>query len=116
MGGFVAITSAAFYGDYFDNIIVVAGSAGSPHSQQPSEEVQQELMNPNLTEAGLLNLTFPLQFPIGMCSVWLWWLPASYFLSVVVRNANPLNNLKLSVLQLLKQHATPSLRRISSAL
>lgn len=65
LGGFVSITSAAFYGTYFDNIIVVSGSAGSPNSPQPSNMVQQQATDPRTTEVSLLNLTFPLQFPSG---------------------------------------------------
>lgn len=66
MGGFISLTSAALYGDYYGSVIVVGGAAGGPYSKQPSSEVYQKLKDPYLTPAGLLNLSFPLQFPSGV--------------------------------------------------
>lgn len=65
MGGFVAVAVAAQYGDAFNSFIVVAGSAGGPHSEMPTPAVQNELLNPAITALQLRNLSFPLDKPQG---------------------------------------------------
>lgn len=65
MGSFIATASAAFYGDIYDNVIIIAGSAGSPNSEPPTDQAQAVLVGGGASPLLTLNTSFPLQYPAG---------------------------------------------------
>ena len=67
MGGFITLNSAAFYGDAYDNFVMLVTSAGSPNSPPPTDQAQEVLVGSNSTPLQTLNTSFPLRYPQGAC-------------------------------------------------
>ena len=67
MGGFITLNSAAFYGDAYDNFVMLVTSAGSPNSPPPTDQAQEVLVGSNSTPLQSLNTSFPLRYPQGAC-------------------------------------------------
>lgn len=65
MGGFIATASAALHGQAYNKVIIVAGSAGSPNSEAPTAVAQQTLISPNSDPLLRLNVSYPLEYPVG---------------------------------------------------
>lgn len=66
LGGFISLASAAFYGEFIDSAIVIAGSAGSIHSPPPTDRAIWVLTSPTATPLMILGVYYPLQYRDGM--------------------------------------------------